>query len=269
MNGRLIIFCTFFTLLFGIVGCKSEFEAVRTSGDTDLIMKKANTYFKNKEFLKAQTLYELVLNSIRGKSDSETVYYNYARTHYELNNYILGAYYFKNFANTFPNSEFREDADFMQAYNYYQLSPSFRLDQQYTEDAIESFQLFANTYPGSDRLKDCNNYIDELRVKLELKAFDQANLYYNLKQYQSATHAFENLLKDFPDSKDVERVRFLMSKASYLLAENSVFTKQEERYQQALEYANRFTRKYNRSEYLKEIRQIIKDSNKKLKNFSR
>ena len=157
----------------------------------------------------------------------------------------------------------------MQAYCNYELSPSYRLDQTNSIKAIDGFQLFANTYPNSERVKDCNKYIDELRAKLEKKAFDQAVLYYNLKQYQSATHAFENLLRDFPDSQDVERVRFLMSKASYQLAENSVYTKQEERYSQAVTYANRFLSKYERSKYLKEVNEIIKDSSNKLKSFSK
>ncbi len=269
MNRRLV-FISVYTLLFlGITSCKSEFESIRSSGDTKKITKKAGEYFAEESYLKAQTLYELVLNSVKGTSEAEKIYFNYAQTHFHMGNNILAAYYFKTFSNTFPNSSFREEADFMQAFNYYKLSPSFRLDQSYSEKAIQSFQLFANTYPNSPRLKDCNNYIDELRVKLEEKAFDQAFLYYNLKQYQSATHAFENLLRDFPDSDDVERVRFLMSKASYLLAKNSVYTKQEERYEQSIEYANLFNNKYKTSEYLKEINQIIEDSTIKLKSITK
>ena len=63
---------------------------------------------------------------------------------------------FKNFSNTFPNSEYREESDFMTAYSNYQLSPTFRLDQTYTIKAIEGFQLFANTYPDSKRVEECN-----------------------------------------------------------------------------------------------------------------
>jgi len=269
MNGRIIVFSILSIFLIGIVSCKSEYEAIRTSGDATKIVEKAHEYFEKEEYIKAQSLYEIVVNSVKGTAAAEQIYYNYAQTHFQLKSHILAAYYFKTFSQTFPNSPLREEADFMRAFNNYKLSPSFRLDQESTKKAIQQFQLFANTYPNSPRLNDANNFIDELRVKLEEKAFDQAYLYYNLKQYQSATHAFENLIRDFPDSQDIERVRFLKAKAAYLLAENSVYTKQEERYEKAKEFGDRFVKKYDKSKYLKEVRNIIKDSNKKINNLSK
>ncbi|MBK8562527.1 MAG: hypothetical protein IPN76_04080 [Saprospiraceae bacterium] len=77
------------------------------------------------------------------------------------------------------------------------MSPGFRLEQTYTEKAIDDLQLFANTYPNSPRLKEVNRLIDEMRLKLEQKVFDEGLLYYNMRQYQAATTTFENLLKDF------------------------------------------------------------------------
>jgi len=246
-------------------GCKNEFEKIRASGDIEAITKEALRYYEEENYLRAQTLMELVINSVRGTTKAEEIYYKYAYTHYHLNNYVLSSFYFKNFRNTFPNSRFSEEADFMKAYSNYKLSPSFRLDQSYTAQAIDGFQLFANTYPESPRVAECNKLIDGMRRKLEEKAFDQAVLYYDLKQYQSATHSFENLLKEFPESPDVERVRFLMAKAAYLLAENSVYTKQGERYEEALVYADNFVNRYETSSFLKEVTSIKKDSDKKLK----
>lgn len=254
------------TILLG--GCKNEFEKIRASGDTDMIVKNALKYYEDGNYLRAQTLMELVINSVRGTSKSEEIYFKYAYTHYHLKNFILAAYYFKNFRSTFPNSSFREESDFMMAYSNYELSPSFRLDQSYTAQAIDGFQLFANTYPDSPKVAECNKLIDGMRRKLEEKAFDQAVLYYDLKQYQSATHSFENLLKEFPESPDVERVRYLMAKASYLLAENSVYTKKPERYEEAIAYADNFENRYQSSRYLREIRTIRKDSDKKIKDLT-
>ncbi|NNE28737.1 MAG: outer membrane protein assembly factor BamD [Saprospiraceae bacterium] len=267
MNRRSLSTILVFSILILLSGCRSEFEKIRASGDTELVVENALKYYEAEEYLRAQTLMELVINSVRGLSESEEIYFKYAYTHYNLNNYVLAAYYFKNFRSTFPNSEYREEADFMEAYSYFKQSPSFRLDQTNSRAAIEGFQLFANTYPNSSRVEECNTLIDRLRRKLEQKAFDQAVLYYDLKQYQSATHAFENLLKDFPESPDVERVRYLMAKASYLLAENSVFRKKAERYEEAIDYATNFSGRYDSSKFLKEINDILEDSDKKLKSL--
>ena len=103
----------------------------------------------------------------------------------------------------------------MAAYSNYQLSPSFRLDQQYTNQAINQLQNFINTYPNSERLSDANALIDELRKKLEQKAFDSGILYYDIRQYASAIQALENLLKDFPETSRAAEVRYYIVKTEF------------------------------------------------------
>ena len=247
--------------------CKSEFEKLRASADADLLYKKAFEYYEAEDYAKAQTLFELVINGLRGKTEAEKVYFYYAYTHFHLQKYLLGAYYFKNFSNTFPNSDFREEADFMTAFSNYQLSPTFRLEQAYTEKAIEGFQLFVNTFPTSERVPQCNQLIDEMRKKMERKAYANAELYFDLKQYQSATRTFENMLKDFPETKNVENIRYMITRASFLLAENSIYEKKEERFRNALDYSVAFADRYPESNYSKEIKSIINKSNNQLKSF--
>lgn len=252
---------------FFLTSCKSEFEKIRATGDVDQIYKKAFEYYEEEEYSKAQSLFELIINNLRGKVEAEKVYFYYSYTHYYLRRYVMASYYFGNFSSTFPNSPYREEADFMTAYANYQLSPSYRLDQTYSSKAIDQFQLFVNTYPTSERVAECNNLIDEMRRKLEKKAFAEGELYYDLSQYQAATQSFENLLKDFPESPDAEKVRFLILKGNFLLAENSIIGKQNERFQATLEYYERFVNKYPTSKYRKEADSIYKSSNKKLKQL--
>lgn len=255
-------------VLFALPGCKSEFEKIRTSGDADSIYKMAQDYYDKGDYMKAQTLFELVVGAYRGRKELEEVYFKYAYTFYYLEKFVLSAYYFENFSSTFPTSLNRQEADFMTAYSYYQLSPSFRLDQGYSEKAIDAFQLFVNTYPQSDRVEECNRLIDIMRQKLETKAFESALLYFDLRQYQSATRSFENLLKDFPETKNAEEVRYLIAQSSFLLADNSVFEKQKERYESALQYAREFMEKYPRSNRGREIQNILKTSEKELKTIA-
>lgn len=250
-----------------MTSCKSDFEKIRATGDVDQIYKKAFEYYEEEEYSKAQSLFELIINNLRGKVEAEKVYFYYSYTHYHLRRYILASYYFNNFSTTFPNSTYREEAEFMSGYSNYKLSPTYRLDQTYSAKAIDQFQLFVNTYPTSERVEQCNQLIDEMRRKLEQKAFAEGELYYDLRQYQAATQSFENLLRDFPETPDAERVRFLVLKGNFLLAENSVFTKQLERYTTTLKYYEKFIEKYPQSRYLKEADGINKTSSKKLKQL--
>lgn len=257
----------FSTLLF--CACKGEYEKIRTSGDANLILNKAFEYYNKKQYLRSQGLFDLVLSSIKGKEKAEEANFKYAYTYYHQEQFTLAAYYFKNFANTFTNSVFREEAAFMSAYSNYQQSPSYRLEQSSTQAAIEEFQLFVNLFPESRRVEECNKLIDELRRKLEEKAFAEGELYFNLRQYQSAVISFDNLLKDYPETPDAERVRYLIAKSYHLLSNNSVVEKKEDRYTEALVRCNDFLEKYPKGKYADEIKDIKKDSEAKLKEVKK
>ena len=108
-----------------------------------------------------------------------------------------------------------------------------------------------------------------MRAKLERKAYEAGKLYYKLKQYSSSMSAFESVLKDYPETAKGEEIRYLVAKSSFILAENSVYLKKEERYLDAIEKSQLFLKKYPKAEKESEINTFITKSNKeinKLKN---
>ncbi len=264
------LFWGLFLLVIALIlpSCKSDFEKFRTSGDIDLMYKQAMAYNEKGEFTKAQALFELIMPSYRGKKELERISFTYAYTHYNLHNYTSANYYFKNFSSAFSTSPLREEADYMAAYSNYRLSPSFRLDQDNTIKAIDGFQLFINQYPESPRVKECNRLIDALRKKLEIKGYEEGALYYKIRQYQAAMQVFENLLKDYPETADVERIRFMILKSQFALAENSIFEKQLERHKLVLERYNDFVFKFPKSKYRKDAEFYLKESNQRIKELS-
>ncbi|MBK9108404.1 MAG: outer membrane protein assembly factor BamD [Saprospiraceae bacterium] len=252
--------------LFVVSGCKSGYEKIRNSGDPQLILKSANQHYLEKEYFKAQTLYELVLTSFRGQKEAEEIYFNYAQTHFYLKEYDLASYLFKNFANTFINSSRKEEADYFSVYSLYKTAPAYKLDQTATQKAIEGFQLFINSYPNSPKVADCNRLIDECRSKLELKAFEAGKLYFEMDSYQSSVTSFQNLLLDFPETKNDREVRLMICRASFLLAENSIYEKQKERYLEALEFTQQFLNKYPSGKQSAEVKALAQKINRKLKS---
>ncbi len=260
-----------FSILLGAIillgACKSEFEKIRTNPDPEFLRTKGFEFFEQEEYSKAQSLFELIINGLRGTAEAEKVYFQYAYTHYHQKKYVLASYYFKNFVATYGNSAYKEEAEFMSAYSHYELSPNFRLEQSYTAKAIDGFQLFINTYPNSERVPLCNQLIDEMREKLEDKEFYVGQLYYDTKQYQSATRVFENMLKDFPDTEDHEKIRHFIVKSAYLLAENSVYEKQKERFENVVKKGEEFIVKYPDSPKIKEIQNFIKDAENGMRKF--
>ncbi len=248
-----IPFIAIVTLLLLLSSCRSEFERIRMSGEPERILNAGMEYYDKGEYDRARTLFELVLNTYRGRSQAEELFFRYAYTHYHMEQYILSAFYFENFASSFPTSAKRQEANFMAAYSNYLLSPSFRLDQEFTHKAIESFQRYVTRYPNSDRIPEINDLMDEMRRKLERKAYYQADLYYNMGHYQAAIKSFEHLLQDYPETQDIEKVRYMIVKSSFYWAENSILARQPERYQQTITAYNNFVRRHADSPYRAEL----------------
>jgi len=254
-------------LVICALSCKTEFERVRASTDPVEVYKSANQYFKDGQWYNAQTLYEQIIPFYRGKAEAEDLFYNYAYTHYNMGDFILASHYFKSFSTSFYNSSKKEETEFMSAYSNYRMSPSYKLDQTFSEKAIDGFQNFVNIYPESERAEECNTLIDDLRSKMERKAFEQGRLYYDLKQYASSIHSFRNMLKDYPASKRAEEVRYLIIKAGYQYADNSVFIKKSERFDEVMSDIKLFQKKYPKSKFRKEMAQIKEDSTSKFKKY--
>ena len=262
----ILTFLSIFCLV--LTSCKNEFEKIRASGDVNSMMKKGLEFYDKGEYSKAQSLFELVMPSIKGRPELEGISYKYAYTHYYERTYTQSAFYFRNFAITFANSPLREEAEYMAAFSEYKESPSYRLDQESSAKAVDGFQAFINNFPESKRVKECNKLIDELRKKMEMKAFEEGQLYYKIEQYQAAVQVFENMLKDFPETTSAEEIRFTILKAEYLFAENSVYEKQLERHRLVVEKYNDFNDKFPKSRFKKEAEIFVKNSNKKIQELS-
>ena len=263
-NTSVFIFLSFAIL----VSCKSDFEIVRTSGNAAKILEKADEYYEAEDYNKAITLYELIIPSYRGKAEAETIAYNYASAHYKNRSYILASHYYQNFSETYNTSQYREEALYLKALSHYKTSPKFKLDQTDSSAAIDAFQYYANAYPESERIEECNRYIDELRKKLEKKEFQSGMLYYNTRDYQSAIQTFENMLKDFPDSELIEEARFFIAKSSVDFARNSIFSRQEERFSETVEHCEAFLKKHPESDRVNEILEFKEISERELNQIN-
>jgi len=250
----------FAILIISLGGCKSKYEKLRTSNDNAKKYSEGIKLYNKKEYSKALGLFDGLVTRYRGRAEAEDLFYYYAYTNYKLRDYTSARYHFKTFADTYPSSARAEECRFMAAYCYYLDSPIFSLDQDNTNKAIDALQLFINLYPKSDRVVEASKLIQNLRDKLEEKSYANSKLYLIIRDYQAAVISFGNTLRDYPDTKYAEELNFLTAKAQYLYAQHSRENHQEERYTQAIAYAQQFMDAYPNSKYLKEAAVYKKES---------
>lgn len=259
-----------YLLLYGLILCLavscSEYASVVKKGTNDEKYDMAMKMYRKNDYVRALPLFEDLLAVYRGKEKSEEIYYYYCFCYYGLGQFELAAYHFKNFTENYYNSKHMEKCMFMYAHCLYKDALEYYLDQTATTKAIEEIQLVLNLYPNSRvvfqldssivvkdgigvKVKDtvthkdqANKEIEELRVKLKTKAFENAMLFYKIEDYHAAVVSFKNALRDFPDMENKDQIEFLIVKASYLFAKYSVDEKKVERYEAVFTEYREYTR---------------------------
>lgn len=243
-----------------ILNSCGQYQKLLKSTDKELKYKTAVEYFESENYYRSISLFENIKASYKGTPKDEEIHYFIASAYYNQNDYVLAAYYYDQYTKTFPISDKIEDVTFLKAYCYYLDSPKYSLDQANTNLAIQELQLFINQYPNSSRIVECNGLIDNLREKLEKKAYETALLYYKISDYQAAIVSFQTLLEDYPGTKNKEVILYYILKSSYIFASNSVVEKQQERYQVTLKSYENLIKYFPESAHIEEAKEIYQES---------
>ena len=235
-----------------VLGACETPEKLMRNPDVNYKEKIATQWYNKKEYFKCIPVFEELMGLYKGQRNTENIYYMYCMANYKQGDYMIAAYHFKSFANTYPTSSKAEECLFMNAMSNEKLSPKYELDQSYTNKSIDAFQSFINQYPESKRVDTANRMIVKLRKKLERKALSNAELYYKTENYKAAAVSFENLLIQYPDIDNVERILYMVVKSYDKYAENSIAQKRVDRYHSVITSYKNFTYKFPKSKYIAE-----------------
>ncbi len=234
----------------------SEYNKALKSTDANYKMQVAEKYMAKESWDRAIPLLEELIVLKRGTAESEKVNYLHAKCNWGMKDYTIAAYYLSNFVRTFPKSVYAEECAFLSAYARSLNSPNYELDQTDTRDAMDQLQLFLVRYPTSNLKDSCNTIIDKMRTKLEVKSFHASEQYYNMKNYQAATVAFNNFNREWPNSKFREDAMFHALRSQYLLAVGSVEDKKVERLNDAITAFHNFADAFPQSVLLEDALEL-------------
>jgi outer membrane protein assembly factor BamD len=240
----------YFLLLFlFLLGSCSQYPKILKGNDMKLKLEWAQKLYKEGDYSRAQPLYEQLAIHYRGTSLAEDLHYYNAYCFYGMKDYDMATYLFKRFCEEFGASPRLEECTYMYCYTEYLNSLPANLDQTDTHKCIEDITLFIGQFPDSKYIPQCNNLMDNLRKKLELKAYNTAYLFYKTEEYKASAITFTNLLKDYPDTEFKEEAEYFIIKSYYLYAQNSIEAKKAERFRTVMksyeEYKTDFTKEYS------------------------
>lgn len=230
--------------------------------------EKAMEYYAAEEWNRARTIMEDILPIYKGTEKGEGLLYKYAYCHFNMRDYMVAGYYFRNFANTFGNSEFEEEASYRSAECYYLDSPKSSLEQSSTRNALSELELFIIKHANSQYVPKARELKTELKNKLAEKQYNNAKHYLDLRYYKSAITALNSCLVKYPYSKYRENILFNLIQSNYLLAKSSVSSKQNERFDATRIAYYTYIDEYPSGENIREAKRMFNIADKRVKNAS-
>ncbi len=247
----------------------SPFQKAYKSQDLSLKYNEAEKMYNKSKYSKAIKLFEQMAPEFKGKPQSENMFYMYAMSLYNSEQYYSSGYQLDKFVSSYPKSENVEQAKFLGAKSYSLLSPVFSLDQIDTEKSIEKMQDFIDVYPESKFLPEANSTVKMLREKLEKKSFEIAKQYNQISDFKSSLVAFDNFIVDFPGTPYKEEALFYKLDSSYKLAINSIPSKMQERLNSSVVAYNNLIKFKSDSKFKEKADKMLETINKDLQKISK
>ena len=239
-------------VLLSLCRC-SGINALIKEGKPDDIYAKALEYYGNEKWLRASTLFESVAPVYLGTTREDSIAFYNARCKYNTFDYDLASQLLDDFRRRFGRSAFIEDAEGMYTDCFYHMSAGPTRDQTTTSKAIIAINEFIARYPESDKVDEFQKIHEELVQRLHDKTYLNAYTYYKIGRYKSAIVALKNALRTYPESSHREEIMFLIVDSNYRLAENSIASKQTDRYLTMLDSYLSFCEEYPESKHRKQV----------------
>ena len=238
---------------FAAFACKSEYEVLLEGNDVDAKYAAAFDYFNQGKYLRSAQLFESLSSLTGGTDKADTVMYYWGLSNYRYRDYYTAETNFTNFVAMYPLSPFAPDAGFFRIDCLYRQTLRYELDQKPTHTAISAISQYLTENPESPYRTLCENMLAELDGRLDRKAYENARLYYKMEDYQAASVALKNVLKDDSENIYREDILYYIAMSSYKYASMSVQEKQKERYLVFVDDYLNFVGEYPESEYRREL----------------
>lgn len=230
---------------------------------------RALKFYNNQQWLSAAGLFEELYPLSLGTPRADTILFLFAHSYYQNGDYNMAAFHFRDYVKRYPNAARTEDAFYYCISAIYKTCPDYYLDQSNTDYAIEQIKAFINAYPDNSHIEECNEMLDDLRLKLARKDLEMVKLYYNTDHYEACQIAAKNFFNEYSYSSLMPEAVYYLVLNNLEYAKRSTERKKPERYKACLEACQKMLLLFPDSKYVKEINKISQDVTKQLEKYNK
>ncbi len=196
-----------FSFAYLMIACGSGKD--KSFDTSDELFNRAMELYEDEDYLEAKELFDVFKLQYPASNKADDAQFYLSEIHFQLKEYILGAFNYNRLRSIYPGSDYVEKSMFMEAECYYQESPSYERDQDYTYKAMGAFQEFQYLYPQSDSLYEiASQRLDDIRNKLARKEYGIAVLYTKLDDPRAAVVYYDSIIRNYDDTEFFEPAVF-------------------------------------------------------------
>ncbi|MEM1044289.1 MAG: outer membrane protein assembly factor BamD [Bacteroidota bacterium] len=218
-------------------GCSS---GNRVASDTpEAAFEKGLELYERGKYDRAIEYFQHVFDFGRTNPRAGDAQFYLAQSYFKTKQYLLSANEFTRFVELYRTDERVEEGEYLRAMSYVRLSPPYQLDQTDTQTALTYLRLYLSKYPEGAYAAELAGHTEELRAKLARKRFEIAGLYERRGLHEAAAISYEGVLERYPDSAFADDALLGAVRSYRAYAEDSIPSRQAERYQQAADAYDR------------------------------
>ena len=161
----------------------------------------------------------------------------------------MAASEYQEYVNLYPNSPDAVYAKYQIALCYLRQMKSAGRDQTSTHKAIKALENMIKQYSGTDEAEQAQKQLEKARNRLASHYFEIGITNYKMKAYMGAVLRFKQVIDDYPDFKQNDKLFFLTGKCYYAMRD----------YTTALSFFQKIVNSYPKSKFLKKSTSIIKE----------
>ncbi len=253
LKKTLIISVISFAILISMANCKGKKDVKIDPGDMgsgELMYKRANTFIK-KNSEKARLLFKEIIQlypeSIYAKKAKIGIADSYFKQK-DAASLIIAYAEYQEYVNYYPDSPDAIYAKSQTGMCYYKMKYKPGRDQAYTFKAIEAFESLIKAYPDTEEAKKAKELVKECKKGLGIHYYKIGRSNYLLKAYNGAIIRFKQVMDNYPEFEENEKVFYYTGMSYVKLRE----------YDTAVSFFQKVLKSYSKSKFAKKSKKMLK-----------
>jgi len=213
-----------------------------------VLFDSAKKDYDKGKYLNAIEKFQLLVYNFPGATLVDTAQYYLAMSYYGDKDYELAAVEYSRLKNSYPQSDYADNAQFMAGVCYFENSPKQSgLDQEDIKRSIVALGDFILDNPDSPLVSDAEMVITKARTKLARKEYDNGLVYMKIYDYRAAKIYLQYVIDDFTDTEYAPLALFKLAEIDYKMND----------YKSASERFNQFMNVYAKHELIGDARNYL------------